>query len=104
MPTPGWTSYYEMVGLAARTAVPVRGDRARQLKVTPDDLRARRDGAHARPDPQLAVQSHRRRVLALRAGGDRALAAEHDWWIVSDEIYRAISYDGEARSLLSVVA
>ena len=31
-----------------------------------------------------------------------AYAAEHDWWIVSDEIYRAISYDGEATSLLSV--
>jgi aspartate aminotransferase len=31
-----------------------------------------------------------------------AFAAERDWWILSDEIYRAISYDGEAPSLLSI--
>jgi aspartate aminotransferase len=30
------------------------------------------------------------------------VAAERGWWVVSDEIYRAISYDGPAASLLSV--
>jgi aspartate aminotransferase len=31
-----------------------------------------------------------------------AVAAERGWWVVSDEIYRAISYDGTAESLLAV--
>ena len=34
IPTPNWTSYYEMVTLARATAVPVYGDRSRDLKVT----------------------------------------------------------------------
>jgi aspartate aminotransferase len=29
-------------------------------------------------------------------------AAERGWWIISDEIYRAISYEGEATSMLTV--
>ena len=35
-------SYYEMLALARATPIAVRGSRARQLKVTPDDLRAPR--------------------------------------------------------------
>jgi len=103
VPTPGWSSYYEIVGLARATAVPVRGDRTRQLKVTPDDLRraasARTRGVilNSPCNPTGAVYSRPElQAIAL-------CAAEHDWWIVSDEIYRAISYDGTAQSLLSVV-
>ena len=48
IPTPSWTSYYEMVSLARATAVPVHGDPARGFKVTPDDLsRSRRRGPGA---------------------------------------------------------
>src|SRR4051794_13639284 len=39
VPTPGWTSYYEMVALARATPVVVRGSRVNDLKVTVDDLR-----------------------------------------------------------------
>jgi len=38
VPTPSWTSYYEMVGLARATPVAVHGDAARGFKVTPGDL------------------------------------------------------------------
>src|SRR5215216_335185 len=34
IPTPSWTSYYEMVSLARAVAVPVMGDPERGLKVT----------------------------------------------------------------------
>ena len=102
VPTPGWTSYYEMLTLARATPVRVCGSLERQLKITPDDL--------------LAVASPRTRGLMLNSPCNPtgavysrseledivALAAERDWWIVSDEIYRAISYDGDASSLLSV--
>jgi aspartate aminotransferase len=40
VPTPGWTSYYEMLALARANPVAVRGARSSQLKVTPHDLRS----------------------------------------------------------------
>jgi aspartate aminotransferase len=102
VPTPGWTSYYEMIALARATPVAVRGTRERQLKVTPEDLlaaatpRTRGLVLNSPCNPTGAVYSRRE----LEAIVD--CAASNDWWILSDEIYRAISYDGEATSLLSV--
>jgi len=103
VPTPGWPSYYEMLALARATPVVVRGDRARQLKVTPGDL--------------LAAATERTRGVILNspcnptgAVYSRAelsdivdCAQRRGWWIISDEIYREISYDGPATSLLSMV-
>jgi aspartate aminotransferase len=103
VPTPGWTSYYEMLGLARAVPVAVRGSRENQLKVTPDDLRLaatpRTRGLilNSPCNPTGSVYS-REELEAIVA-----CAREHDWWILSDEIYRAISYDGVAASLLSVV-
>lgn len=102
VPTPAWTSYYEMIALARATPIVVRGARERQLKVTADDLRRaatpRTRGVmlNSPCNPTGAVYS------ASELEAIVALAAERDWWVVSDEIYRAISYDGEAPSLLSV--
>lgn len=104
VPTPAWTSYYEMIALARATPIVVRGARERQLKVTVDDLR-RAATPHTRGvmlnspcNPTGAVYSARELEAIV------ALAAERDWWVVSDEIYRAISYEGEATSLLSVAS
>jgi len=102
VPTPGWTSYYEMVSLARATPIAVRGSRARSLKVTADDLRAastsRTRGVilNSPCNPTGAVYSRGELEAIL------ALADEHGWWVLSDEIYRAISYDGEAPSVLTV--
>lgn len=102
VPTPGWTSYYQMLALARATPIAVTGSRDRQLKVTPDDLirsatpRTRAVMLNSPCNPTGAVYS--RQELAAIVD----LAAERDWWIISDEIYRAISYDGPAESLLSV--
>ncbi len=102
VPTPAWTSYYEMIALARATPVVVRGARERQLKVTADDLRR---AATARTRGVM-LNSPCNPTGAVYSAGELeaivALAAERDWWVVSDEIYRAISYDGEAPSLLSV--
>ena len=102
VPTPGWTSYYEMLALARATPIAVRGARERQLKLTPNDL-ARAATSRTRGlilnspcNPTGAVYSREelRDIIAF--------ATERDWWILSDEIYRAISYDGDAPSLLSI--
>jgi aspartate aminotransferase len=104
VPTPGWTSYYEMLALSRATPIAVRGALERQLKLTPSDL-ARASTSRTRGlilnspcNPTGAVYSRDelRDIVAF--------AAERDWWILSDEIYRAISYDGEAPSLLSIAS
>ena len=46
----------------------------RQLKVTAGRSAPCRVGTDARRDPQLAMQSNRRRLLAARAGGDRRVS------------------------------
>ncbi|HXT18002.1 MAG TPA: pyridoxal phosphate-dependent aminotransferase [Gemmatimonadaceae bacterium] len=102
VPTPGWTSYYEMLALARAVPVAVRGSRDRQLKVTADDLRAASTAKtrglimNSPCNPTGAVYSRQELADLL------ALAEDRGWWVISDEIYRAISYDGEAPSLLSV--
>jgi aspartate aminotransferase len=104
VPTPGWPSYYEMLSLARATPVAVRGARANQLKVTADDL------AVAATDRTrgLIINSPCNPTGAVYSSGELAdivaLAESRGWWIVSDEIYRQISYDGPAPSLLSIAA
>jgi aspartate aminotransferase len=104
IPTPGWTSYYQMVSLARATPIPVRGARERQLKVSADDLRRastpRTKGLilNSPCNPTGAVYSHSELARLVDVANERG------WWIVSDEIYRAISYGGEATSLLSVAS
>jgi aspartate aminotransferase len=102
VPTPGWPSYYEMIALARATPVVVRGTRDNDLKVTPDDLRR----AATSRTRGIVVNSPCNPTGAVYSKSELAdiatLAAERDWWLVSDEIYREISYDGVATSMLSV--
>jgi aspartate aminotransferase len=104
IPTPAWTSYYEMVTLSRATPVPVLGDPACGFKVT-----------------VAALESHtssRTRGLMLNSpsnptgsvytpdelGAIVAFAVAHDWWIISDEIYLRIAYGSPAASALDVAA
>ncbi|MGH7717531.1 MAG: pyridoxal phosphate-dependent aminotransferase [Gemmatimonadaceae bacterium] len=102
LPTPGWTSYYEMVTLARATPVSVAGDPSRSLKVSAESLAAsatsRTRGVilNSPTNPTGAVYD----AAELRDILD--LAAERGWWIISDEIYRRLSYDGDAPSALEL--
>lgn len=102
VPTPAWTSYYEMIALARAVPIAVRGARERELKVTADDLRAaatsRTRGLFLNSpcNPTGAVYDLEELTEILD------LAAHEGWWVISDEIYRRIVYDGEAPSLLDV--
>ena len=100
VPTPAWTSYYQMLTLARARPVVVRGRREHSLKATPQDLeqaaspRTRGVMLNSPTNPTGAVYSLDELQAILR------LAASRGWWVVSDEIYREISYDGPAASLL----
>jgi len=100
VPTPAWTSYYQMLTLAKACPVAVRGSRAASLKATPRDLEAaatpRTRGLmlNSPTNPTGAVYD----LAELRAILD--LAEERGWWVLSDEIYREISYEAPSPSLL----
>lgn len=104
IPTPGWTSYYEMVALARARPVPVAGDPANSLKVSAGALTraatARTRGLilNSPCNPTGAVYGEDE----LRAIA--AVAASRGWWVISDEIYDRIVYDGPAPSLGPLVS
>ncbi|MDB4913831.1 MAG: hypothetical protein JWM95_1475 [Gemmatimonadetes bacterium] len=102
VPTPAWTSYYDIIRLSRARPVSVLGDATRSFKIDVDLLRVAAS-PHTKGlilnspcNPTGAVYSREELVDILR------LADERGWWIISDEIYRAFSYEGEATSLLSV--
>ena len=102
VPTPAWPSYYEILSIARANAMIVRGSAAQSFRVTADDLRnvatARTRGVivNSPCNPTGAVYS-RAELEAIVA-----LADERGWWIISDEIYRELSYGGPATSMLQV--
>jgi aspartate aminotransferase len=104
IPTPGWTSYYEMVSLSRATPVSVIGARERDLKVTSEQLREaatpRTRGVilNSPCNPTGAVYSSDELRAILDLAGDRG------WWILSDEIYQRIAYDSPAPSALDVAS
>lgn len=104
VPTPAWTSYYQILTLARARPIAVRGRRENSLKITPEDLtraaspRTRGVMLNSPTNPTGAVYSLAELRAILR------LAESRGWWVISDEIYREISYEAEAPSLLDAVA
>jgi aspartate aminotransferase len=102
VPTPAWPSYYEILSLARANAMIVRGSSDASFRVTVDDLervatsRTRGVMINSPCNPTGAVYSRQELDAILR------LADERGWWVISDEIYRRISYDGPATSMLEV--
>lgn len=102
VPTPAWTSYYEMIELARATAVPVFGDVSRSLKVTAEQLAAAATSktkgvmicSPSNPTGAVYTPEEMRTILVL--------AAERGWWVIADEIYMRIAYDAAPYSVLSV--
>ena len=104
IPAPYWTTYPEAVYLTGAVPVPVMTDEARGYRVSVEDLER-----HRTPRTKLLVfVSPSNPTGAVVAPADVAAigrwAAEHDVWVMCDEIYEHLVY-GEARHVsMPVVA
>ena len=101
LPAPYWTTYPEAIALAGGTPVEVLADETQDYLVTVEQLEAARtDRTKALlfcspSNPTGAVYSREQ----VRAIGQWAL--EHGIWVVTDEIYEHLTYDGDASSARS---
>lgn len=102
IPTPSWTSYYEMVTLARARGVAVPGDAGRGFKVSAAELakaatpRTKGVMLNSPCNPTGSVYD----ATELKAILD--LSAERGWWVISDEIYVRIAYSGVAPRALEL--
>ncbi|OON94094.1 MAG: aspartate aminotransferase [Candidatus Epulonipiscioides saccharophilum] len=94
LPAPYWLSYPEMIKLVGGVPVPVMTEASNNFKITPDEFRAAiTDKTCAivlnSPSNPTGVVYSRDELKALAD-----VAVEHDLWIISDEIYEYLVYDG----------
>ncbi len=103
IPSPYWVSYAEMVRLAEATPVLVQTSADRDFKMTPQELDAAitpRTKALVLNSPSNPVGSVYNRQ-ELRGLSD--VLVKRRIWVISDEIYEKITYDGvEAVSIATV--
>ncbi len=91
---PYWVSYPEMVKLAGATPVVVQTDEDTEFKMTPEMLRAalsprtRAMILNSPSNPTGGVYERKE----LEALGE--VIAEADIWVISDEVYESLIYDG----------
>ncbi|HEX4978024.1 MAG TPA: pyridoxal phosphate-dependent aminotransferase [Nocardioides sp.] len=104
VPAPYWTTYPEAIRLAGGVPVEVLADESQDYKVTVDQLEAARTGRtkvllfNSPSNPTGAVYDRAETEAIGR------WAAEHGLWVVTDEIYEHLVYDGaEAPSMPVVV-
>ena len=103
LPAPYWTTYPEAIRLAGGVPVEVFAGEDQGYLVTVEQLEAARTAADQGAAVLLAVQPDRRGLLA-RAGRARSAAGpcEHGIWVVTDEIYEHLIYDGAAFASMPV--
>jgi aspartate/methionine/tyrosine aminotransferase len=103
LPTPYWTTYPEAIRLAGGVPVEVFADETQDFKVTVEQL----EGARTERTKALLLTSPSNptgavfTVEEITAIG--AWAAEHGLWVVTDEIYEHLVYDGVATASLPTV-
>jgi aspartate aminotransferase len=102
LPAPYWTTYPESVALAGGTAVPIMTDESADYLVSVEQLEAARTPRTkvllmcSPSNPTGAVYPAER----LREIG--RWADEHGLWIITDEIYEHLTYDGVTSTSLPV--
>lgn len=103
LPAPYWTTYPESIKLAGGVPVEVFADEDQDYKVTVEQLEAARTDntkvlLFCSPSNPTGAVYDREQVEAI---GRWAL--EHGIWVVTDEIYEHLTYDGEVMHSMPVV-
>ena len=94
LPSPYWVSYTEMIRMAGGVPVFVSTDPANFFLPTPEQMASvitDRTKAMIMNSPNNPTGAVWPRELVAAA---MALAKKHDFWVISDEIYEALVYDG----------
>jgi len=94
VPAPYWTTYPESIALAGGTTVEVLADETQDYKVTPAQLEAARTG---RTKVLLFVSPSNPTGAVYTADEIRAIGRwveDHGLWVLTDEIYEHLVYDG----------
>ena len=104
IPAPYWVSYPEMVKLGGGTPVIVKTDASSGFRITPEQLRQA-----ITPKTKLLVLNSPSNPTGMVYTPDeiRALAEviiEADIWVVSDEIYEKVLYDGAEHLSIGAVS
>ncbi len=103
LPSPFWTTYPEAIKLAGGKAVEVFADESQNYLVTVDQLEAARTGKTkallfcSPSNPTGSVYTPEQ----VKAIGEWAL--KHGVWIIADEIYEHLLYDGATAPSMPVV-
>jgi aspartate aminotransferase len=104
VPAPYWTTYPEAIKLAGGVPVPVLGDVSHDFKITPEQLEA---AVTERTSVLLFVSPSNPTGTVYTSEETAAIAqwaADHDLWVLTDEIYQNLTYDGvQATSIASAV-
>ncbi|UPK75854.1 pyridoxal phosphate-dependent aminotransferase [Nocardioidaceae bacterium SCSIO 66511] len=103
LPTPYWTTYPESIKLAGGVAVDVVADETQDYLVTVEQLEAARTDRtkvllFCSPSNPTGAVYPREQVEAIGRW-----AVEHGLWVVTDEIYEHLTYDGVESVSMPVV-
>ncbi len=94
VPAPYWTTYPEAIRLAGGVPVEVLADETQDYKVTPEQLEAART---ERTKVLLFVSPSNPTGAVYTADEIRAIGQwveDHELWVLTDEIYEHLVYDG----------
>src|SRR3954466_1587774 len=103
VPAPYWTTYPESIRLAGGVAVPVVADETQEYKVSVQQLEAARTD---RTKVLLFVSPSNPTGAVYTSGEIRTIGAwveEHGLWVLTDEIYEHLVYDGLETGSLPVL-
>lgn len=102
LPAPYWVSYFEMIHLAGGTPVIISAAEEQDFKITPEQL----ENAISAKTKAFILNNPSNPTGMLYSRGELEVLAEickkHDIYIISDEIYCGLVYDG--REFVSVAS
>ncbi len=102
LPDPAWVSYDPMVRWAEGTPVPVGLDATTGFRMTPEAVAA----AITSKTRAVVLNSPSNPTGGINTAADikgiLELAIDHDLWVISDEIYRHLQYEGKNVSVASL--